>query len=137
MTLADRLERFFTENPNVFVDGKDLAGVAGTYAWRTRLSEVRQRFKARQRRTVHQESPAPVPQFRAGGALCIGAVEDTRVSGGAEARAARIARRISERRGQQVVPAGDTGRQRRLAGLEQPLQLGLFIQRIDQPVFFL
>lgn len=47
MTLTDRLERFFVENSAVFVDGKDLAGVAGTYAWRTRLSEVRQRFKAR------------------------------------------------------------------------------------------
>ena len=47
MTLADRLERFFVENSDVFVDGKDLAGIAGTYAWRTRLSEVRQRFKQR------------------------------------------------------------------------------------------
>jgi hypothetical protein len=45
MTLTDRLERFFREHPNTWIDGKDLAGTAGTYAWRSRVSEVRQRFK--------------------------------------------------------------------------------------------
>jgi hypothetical protein len=47
MTLTDKLERFFLEHPNTWIDGKDLAGTAGTYAWRTRLSEVRKRFKLR------------------------------------------------------------------------------------------
>ena len=46
MTLTDKLERFFRENPNVFIDGKDLAAIAGSYAWRTRLSDVRRRFRA-------------------------------------------------------------------------------------------
>jgi hypothetical protein len=46
MTLTDRLERFFREHPNTWIDGKDLAGTAGTYAWRSRVSDVRKRFKA-------------------------------------------------------------------------------------------
>lgn len=46
MTLTDRLERFFREHPNTWIDGKDLAGTAGTYAWRSRVSDVRKRFSA-------------------------------------------------------------------------------------------
>lgn len=45
MTLTDKLERFFREHPNTHIDGKDLAAIAGSYAWRTRLSEVRERFR--------------------------------------------------------------------------------------------
>jgi hypothetical protein len=44
MTLTDRLERFFLEHPNTWIDGKDLAGTAGTYAWRSRVSDVRKRL---------------------------------------------------------------------------------------------
>lgn len=53
MTLTDRLERFFLEHPNTWIDGKDLAGIAGTYAWRSRICNVRERGLAienRQRR---------------------------------------------------------------------------------------
>jgi hypothetical protein len=46
MTLTDKLERFFREHPNTWIDGKDLAGTAGTYAWRSRVSDVRKRFQA-------------------------------------------------------------------------------------------
>ena len=46
MTLNDKLERFFREHPNTWIDGKDLAGTVGTYAWRSRVSDVRQRFRA-------------------------------------------------------------------------------------------
>lgn len=49
MSLNDRLERFFREHPNTWIDGKDLAAVAGTYAWRSRVSNVRQRLLARGR----------------------------------------------------------------------------------------
>ena len=45
MTLTDRLERFFREHPNTWIDGKDLAGTAGTYAWRSRVCDVRRRFR--------------------------------------------------------------------------------------------
>jgi hypothetical protein len=47
VTLTDKLERFFLEHPNTWIDGKDLAGTAGTYAWRSRVSDVRKRFKER------------------------------------------------------------------------------------------
>lgn len=47
MSLNDRLDQFFLDNVGVPVDGKDLAGIAGSYAWRTRVSNVRQRFKRR------------------------------------------------------------------------------------------
>lgn len=46
MTLNDKLERFFREHPNTWIDGKDLAGTAGTYAWRSRVADVRKRFRA-------------------------------------------------------------------------------------------
>ena len=44
MTLNDKLERFFLEHLATPIDGKDLAGTVGTYAWRTRVSDVRKRF---------------------------------------------------------------------------------------------
>ena len=53
MTLTDRLERFFREHAGTWIDGKDLAGIAGTYAWRSRVSNVRERglvIQNRQRR---------------------------------------------------------------------------------------
>jgi hypothetical protein len=45
VSLTDRLERFFREHPHTWIDGKDLAGTAGTYAWRSRVSDVRDRFR--------------------------------------------------------------------------------------------
>jgi len=47
MTLTDKLERFLLEHPNTWLDGKDIAGLAGTYAWRSRVSDVRKRFRLR------------------------------------------------------------------------------------------
>ena len=41
MTLNDRLEQFFKARPNVWVDGHDLAQVAGFFAWRSRCSDLR------------------------------------------------------------------------------------------------
>lgn len=38
---ADLLARFFSEHPNEWIDGKVLASMAGGYAWRTRVSDVR------------------------------------------------------------------------------------------------
>lgn len=39
--LRDRLEAFFRANPNTWIDGRELSTIAGSYAWRTRCSELR------------------------------------------------------------------------------------------------
>ena len=39
--LTDRLAEFFRRRPNEWIDGDRLRLVAGKYAWRTRLSELR------------------------------------------------------------------------------------------------
>lgn len=39
--LCDRLAAFFHSRPNEWIDGRELAHVAGSYAWRTRVSELR------------------------------------------------------------------------------------------------
>ena len=38
---ADQLADFFRARPNEWIDGKVLASLAGGYAWRTRVSDVR------------------------------------------------------------------------------------------------
>jgi hypothetical protein len=54
-----RLAAFFRERPHAWIDGQNLAPIAGLYAWRTRLSELRRspfnmRLENRQR-TVRRE----------------------------------------------------------------------------------
>jgi hypothetical protein len=39
--LAARLAAFFHEHPNEFIDGRQLATIGGSYAWRTRISDLR------------------------------------------------------------------------------------------------
>ncbi len=43
LSLLDRLEQFFRANPGEWVDGKRLERIAGSYAWRTRVSDLRLR----------------------------------------------------------------------------------------------
>jgi hypothetical protein len=38
---TDQLADFFRDHPNEWIDGKVLASLAGGYAWRTRVSDVR------------------------------------------------------------------------------------------------
>lgn len=38
--------RYFTDKPGEFCDGLSLARIGGAYAWRTRVSEARQRLLA-------------------------------------------------------------------------------------------
>jgi hypothetical protein len=45
-TFVDQLDAFFRERAGQWVDGMSISRVAGTYAWRTRVSDVRHRFKA-------------------------------------------------------------------------------------------
>jgi hypothetical protein len=40
-TRAHRLAMFFHERPNRWIDGRMLAPIAGSYAWRTRISDLR------------------------------------------------------------------------------------------------
>lgn len=42
-SLNDKLEAYFKARPNVWIDGKELAKIAGGYGWRTRCSDVRKR----------------------------------------------------------------------------------------------
>lgn len=54
-TMAARVAAFFKARPNVWIDGRDLMTVAGSYGWRTRISDCRRspfqmRIDNRQRR---------------------------------------------------------------------------------------
>jgi hypothetical protein len=42
-SLNDTLEAFFRARPNTWIDGKELATVAGGYGWRSRCSDLRKR----------------------------------------------------------------------------------------------
>ena len=41
--MNDQLEAYFKARPGIWIDGRDLAEVAGNYAWRTRCSDLRKR----------------------------------------------------------------------------------------------
>ena len=43
MTLNDRLAAYFTAHPNQWIDGMELARIAGSYAWRSRCADLRKR----------------------------------------------------------------------------------------------
>jgi hypothetical protein len=42
-SLNDKLETFFRARPHVWIDGKELATIAGGYGWRSRCSDLRKR----------------------------------------------------------------------------------------------
>jgi hypothetical protein len=41
MTRAAIVAAFFRERPHVWIDGRDLSLIAGCYAWRTRVADIR------------------------------------------------------------------------------------------------
>ena len=41
LSLCERLARHFRARPGVWIDGRALATIGGSYGWRTRLSELR------------------------------------------------------------------------------------------------
>ena len=41
VTLCDTLAAYFKARPNTWIDGMELARVAGQYAWRSRVSNLR------------------------------------------------------------------------------------------------
>jgi hypothetical protein len=58
MSLCDRLEQFFKQHPEQWIDGRTLATIAGNYGWRTRASDLRRRGLAianRQRRIKRED----------------------------------------------------------------------------------
>lgn len=57
-SLCARLDAFFRARPGDWIDGRELAMVAGAYAWRSRVSELRRppynrTIQNRQRRYEH------------------------------------------------------------------------------------
>ena len=44
VSLTAKLAAYFKARPNVWIDGMELARVAGSYAWRSRISDVRREF---------------------------------------------------------------------------------------------
>lgn len=42
-SLCDQLEAYFKARPGLWIDGRKLATIAGAYAWRTRVSDLRVR----------------------------------------------------------------------------------------------
>ena len=40
-TLCDHLAAYFQARPNQWIDGRELAKVAGAYAWRSRCADIR------------------------------------------------------------------------------------------------
>jgi hypothetical protein len=62
MTLIDRLAEYFRSRPFTWIDGRELGVVAGSYAWRTRCSDLRRppysmTIQNRQRRIPLREGP--------------------------------------------------------------------------------
>jgi hypothetical protein len=56
-SLNDKLAAFFLERPGEWIDGKMLAAIAGGYAWRSRVSDLRTKhgltIENRQRRSFY------------------------------------------------------------------------------------
>lgn len=55
MSLNDKLAAFFQSHANTWIDGRELATVAGAYAWRSRCADLRKRgmvIENRQRRVL-------------------------------------------------------------------------------------
>jgi len=84
-----------------------------------------------ERGRLAQVPPAPIAEFRAGGADLVGAVENADVVRTAKARAARR-RRVTERGEQQPVEAAGLRRHRRLAFVQQTFERLLLVERVDE-----
>lgn len=69
---ADRLAMFFQTHPNTWIDGMTLSGIAGQYAWRSRVSDLRRppynltvvNRQRRVRRDDARESSFVVSEYR-------------------------------------------------------------------------
>jgi hypothetical protein len=43
LSLCDKLEAYLKDRPGMWIDGSEFERVAGKYAWRTRLSDLRRK----------------------------------------------------------------------------------------------
>lgn len=43
ISLVDRLADYLSHRPNQWIDGRELAHIAGAYAWRSRISDARRK----------------------------------------------------------------------------------------------
>lgn len=57
MTMNDKLAAYFLARPGVWLDGRELATVAGAYAWRSRCSDLRKRGLVIENRQRRVEAP--------------------------------------------------------------------------------
>jgi hypothetical protein len=61
-SLTDKLQACFLARPNTWIDGRELATIAGSYGWRTRVSNLRKRgfvVENRQRTLRDHEASCP------------------------------------------------------------------------------
>jgi hypothetical protein len=68
-TLVNRLAAYFVSRPGVWLDGRRLAQIAGNYAWRTRVSDLRRApflmtIENRQRRARTPQGSYVVSEYR-------------------------------------------------------------------------
>jgi hypothetical protein len=69
VTLVERLATFFRSQPNTWHDGRTLAGIAGAYGWRSRISDCRRgpfflRIANRQRRVRGPNGSYVISEYR-------------------------------------------------------------------------
>lgn len=68
-TRVSRLAAFFRERPGCWVDGRMLAPEAGSYAWRTRISDLRRApflmtIENRQRAIETEDGAITISEYR-------------------------------------------------------------------------
>jgi hypothetical protein len=67
MSLTDKLAGFFAKREGQWIDGRELATVAGAYGWRSRCSDLRQRglqIDNRQRRVRTANGTVVISEYR-------------------------------------------------------------------------
>jgi hypothetical protein len=69
VTRAERLASFFRERPGCWIDGRMLGAIAGSYAWRTRVSDLRRapfymQIENRLRTIETENGPVLISEYR-------------------------------------------------------------------------
>lgn len=69
VTRVERLAAFFRERPGCWVDGRTLGPIAGCYAWRSRVSDLRRApffmtVENRQRTIDTENGPVVISEYR-------------------------------------------------------------------------
>lgn len=69
VTRVSRLAAFFRQRPDCWIDGRLLAPIAGQYAWRTRISDLRRApflmtIENRQRTIQTENGPVVISEYR-------------------------------------------------------------------------